>query len=108
MTDVYFPRSCCELFIYIGYPMTSGGYGLRQRIKGKKDFEVMSREDLQELEMDLIENEDKIKPLSIEENLIDQIVFEIDELESWESTSDSLNEKINWLMREGAKNLKNN
>lgn len=99
MTDVYFPRTCCERFIYIGYPQTSGGYGLCQNIRDSREhsFKLIPSRELTDLEERIIESE--MKPEIINEKLINQIIFEIDKLENNKLTSKTLNEKISWLIK---------
>ena len=104
MTDVYFPRTCCVRFIYIGHPLTSGGYGFRQNMRGHI-FELIPQRELLELEGGIIESE--MKPETIDKNLINQIISEIEKLENGKLTSKALNEKISWLVK-AVKNTKKN
>lgn len=107
MTDVYFSKSCCERFIYIGHPKTSGGYGVRQSIVSGSEniFRLIPQRELVYLEEEIIESD--IKPERINENLINQIISEIEKLENNKLTSKTLNEKILWLIKD-VKNTKEN
>jgi len=97
MTDVYLsPDDTFGPFFYIGYPKTTGGYGLCRDYED--GFELVDSETLTNIEKVIIEN--RSKPISVRESLVNQVVFEIQKLENCELTSRSLNEKISLLIKE--------
>jgi len=98
MTDVYFPATPYERFIYIGHPRTSGGQALCCDLRNERfSFEVMSQEELPRVE-EIIRRGDA-KPETFSNELMDQITFEIEKLNLGERTSPALDKKIKLLFR---------
>jgi len=103
MADVYFPREAYELFVFIGEPLLTGGYGLRFDLRRRRGYwEVMPQSRVMEIE--LMIRKKGTEPNIISEDLADSITWEIENLPDKKSNSEALNKQIMRIFKELEKN----